>query len=68
MNFKNIVASMISEILAKKGYQISAGFSGFTGSGSLIYSDLFSGILKVLILTKGLLVIFLTYQKMPTKN
>ena len=54
MNFKNIVASRISEILAKKGYQISAGFSGFTGSGSLIYSDLFSGILKVLILTKGL--------------
>jgi lipopolysaccharide exporter len=53
-HFENITISRIGEILGKKTYQISSGVFGFSTAGGLIYGELFSTILKVLILLKGL--------------
>ena len=52
--FNNLAASRISEIGARKTYQLSAGYLGFTAPGSLIYADLFSSIVKNLILMKDM--------------
>ena len=52
-HFENITVSRISEILAKKAYQISSGSFGFDTAGGLIYGEFISTILKVLILLKG---------------
>ena len=50
--FDNLAASRISEIGARKTYQLSAGYLGITTTASLIYADLFSMIVKNLILMK----------------
>jgi len=61
--FNNLAASRISEIGARKTYQLSAGYLGFATSGSLIYADLFSAIVKNLILMKDMRLKTIVFKK-----
>ena len=53
-HFDSLATSRISEIAARKTYQISAGYLGLATAGSLIYANLTAGIVKTLVLMRGL--------------
>ena len=52
--FDSLAVSRISEIVVHKTYQLSAGFLGFATAESLIYSSIATGIVKSLVLIRGL--------------
>ena len=51
--FQNLATSRISEILARKSYQISTGYLFSGVSGNLIYAELVTSLIRNLVLLKG---------------